>query len=1032
MRGRLLPALLLPALLLPGLLPAGARAQAGGEVRPIRPLPPAGALSARPHLPPVVPRGIGAAGPLRSAREAPRYRAAAVGIPGPVLPDTLRVLVLRVAFQPDDDPRTTGDGTFDMRSLEAFRAEEGHDIDAAPHDADFIARHMRALHNYWHTASLGSFSVSAGIHPGAGAEPLVMPRPMAHYGFESPLGDLVTALETLAADAVAAAEAAPGALTWEAWDAFVIFHAGADWQGDRAGAGDTPADLPTAYVALGRPVPAGGGAVADFTLIPETASQDGEVTAINGVFAHEFGHQLGLPDLYDTVGGATAVGLFALMDSGDVTGGELEGRLVRGVLPALPSAWSRAWLGWTEPAAAPPGASVDLAPAGAREGIHAAAGPPQALRVEAAPGEAFLAEYRSADLDGDPAVGLYWEGGVIDGTAVEGPSGRVRTYEYDALLPGSGVLLWHLDEEVAGLPPLEGTTGDRLGANQLQGDRLRRFLDLEEADGAQQLGWVGGYLGEGGDYWGPESGALRFGPDTRPDTGTALGARTGLSLWVEEAGTLRLRVRVDPNPYVAASAPLPGADPDRTVPWMWATPSGGLRTAAVDAGGGLHLFDAGGGPAAGPNPVWSAGEPVHLSGTDGVLAAAGRDLWFLDPDGAPAARVPLGGAASAPAALLDEGAGVRAFVPLGADGVAAVAPSGVLAVWTPPEPAASLLVGSGTLKAVVGRREIRMLADPGAPDPLPLLHRSEDPIIDALMLEKGSSAELVVLTSSGRIALLGWMGTDPAIDGGSVSRRWEVRVDEPTGGLASARMPAGPSARPGEEVVTVAVPTSSGVRLFTSRGVPVSGWPPRVEGRAAAESPRPRGEMLLAGEAVLWVDGDGSLRVRDPFGGPAAGDRLQLPGTLAGRITLASREGVLAVAAAGGDSLRWLVPGTAGEGVWTGPGGGRSARRRIDAAFRPSPPAIPAARDFYVYPNPARRTARIRVEGLDGQMVVHAFTLEGTSLGEVARIRGAGSGPAEWEWDVSGLAPGVYFLVGEVRGREGPSFRLRAKMMVVR
>jgi len=265
-----------------------------------------------------------------------------------------------------------------------------------------------------------------------------------------------------------------------------------------------------------------------------------------------------------------------------------------------------------------------------------------------------------------------------------------------------------------------------------------------------------------------------------------------------------------------------------------------------------------------------------------------------------------------------------------------------------------------------------------------------------------------------------------------VSLRGEVRVDEPTGELASARMPAGPGALPGEEAVIVAVPTRSGVRLFTSRGIPVSGWPPRPEGRAAVEPPAPRGETLLAPGTVLWMDGDGSLRLRDPFGAPSAGDRLHLPAPLRGRLTLGSDQGSLVVAAAGSDTLRWLVPGSAGQALWTGPGGGRSVRRRVEAAGVSSPLETGTARDFYVYPNPARRTARVRVEGLEGVMVVRAFTLEGTPLGEVAVLRGSGSGPVESAWDVSGLAPGVYHLVGEVRGLDGSSFRLRTKMMVVR
>ena len=80
-------------------------------------------------------------------------------------------------------------------------------------------------------------------------------------------------------------------------------------------------------------------------MMPETSVQDNRATTINAVMVHEFGHQLGLPDLYRTDIFMSQLGDFALMDNnGFGTGVEFGfpvGR-VFGTVPLYPTAWSRA------------------------------------------------------------------------------------------------------------------------------------------------------------------------------------------------------------------------------------------------------------------------------------------------------------------------------------------------------------------------------------------------------------------------------------------------------------------------------------------------------------------------------------------------------------------------------------------------------------------------------------------------------------------------------------------------------------------
>ncbi|MFC8388882.1 MULTISPECIES: immune inhibitor A domain-containing protein [unclassified Streptomyces] len=75
--------------------------------------------------------------------------------------------------------------------------------------------------------------------------------------------------------------------------------------------------------------------VGDYTVQPENGGL--------GVFAHEYGHDLGLPDLYDTAGGENSTGFWTLMSSGSWLG---TGKKEIGNLPGDMTAWDKLQLGW--------------------------------------------------------------------------------------------------------------------------------------------------------------------------------------------------------------------------------------------------------------------------------------------------------------------------------------------------------------------------------------------------------------------------------------------------------------------------------------------------------------------------------------------------------------------------------------------------------------------------------------------------------------------------------------------------------------
>jgi immune inhibitor A len=97
-----------------------------------------------------------------------------------------------------------------------------------------------------------------------------------------------------------------------------------------ASVGATRANVTNAY-----PATPTGIFVGDYTIQPENGGL--------GVFAHEFGHDLGLPDHYDTNGGNNGAGFWNIMASGSYLG---DGTVDIGSNPGHVIAWDKLQLGW--------------------------------------------------------------------------------------------------------------------------------------------------------------------------------------------------------------------------------------------------------------------------------------------------------------------------------------------------------------------------------------------------------------------------------------------------------------------------------------------------------------------------------------------------------------------------------------------------------------------------------------------------------------------------------------------------------------
>ncbi len=410
--------------------------------------------------------------------------------------DTIKILALRFDFvyEIPDDSNTTGRGQFDMRDTLAYFEDYGHLIDPSPHNRSYFEKHLEALNNYYYHISDSNLILQWVVYPTNQNEVYHLPNNMAHYGYGTTSEEIIRNLvDSFFIDCFQLVDSTESEIIFADYDAYILFHAGSDRQND-IGFPPTQSDLFTGFVRRGddRPplrVDDNTFTVSDAIIMPEMASQDNRATALNAVMAHEFGHQLGLVDLYRTDNFFTQVGDFALMDNngfgtGVDLGFERVGR-VFGTMPVYPDAWSRAYLGFVRPTVFRQAADVNLV---ASEMISSGV---RIARIPITEYEYYLLENRQIDIDnrGDPALLADSATSVILGPVYYNPLDESKTFtnEYDFLLPGSGIIIWHVDESVASMTLL-GENYNLFETNRVQTDIHHRFIEIMEADGLIDFG----------------------------------------------------------------------------------------------------------------------------------------------------------------------------------------------------------------------------------------------------------------------------------------------------------------------------------------------------------------------------------------------------------------------------------------------------------------------------------------------------------------------------------------------------------------
>ncbi|MGH8015826.1 MAG: hypothetical protein ACREBV_06510, partial [Candidatus Zixiibacteriota bacterium] len=443
--------------------------------------------------------------------------------------DTIKILVLRYNFQFEtvDNRNSTGRGQLDLSRPLANPTDSaiyynavGHLVDPPPRDSQYFDAHLRALRKYYEHVSEGKITLSWDIFPPARDSVYTLPQPMSYYGpcnFDS----VVIGLENYFIDCISLADSVSTEIVFANYESIFLFHAGSDRQND-IGFPETCNDLFTGFISFGDSIAVDGGAtyVRTALILAETASQDNRGTALNAVIAHEFGHQLGLVDIYSTYNFLSQLGDFELMDNnGFGTGIDFgfDVGQIFGAIPLFPSAWSRAHLGFVDVVDYRQNADLRLVAAEVvSSGIKIA-------RVPISENEYYLLENRIVETDGKQTALL-----ADSATSVfQWPVDITKNFtgEYDFLMPGSGLLIYLVDESVAGLD-YDNDGVNNFDDNDLQWDADKKFLTLIEADGIINFG---GYYRAG---FGREEDMYRddrntsFTPNTNPPSTDNTGNNT--------------------------------------------------------------------------------------------------------------------------------------------------------------------------------------------------------------------------------------------------------------------------------------------------------------------------------------------------------------------------------------------------------------------------------------------------------------------------------------------------------------------------
>ena len=443
----------------------------------------------------------------------------------------LKICALRVSFQEDQNSLTTGNGLFLMDTTD----NETFTIDPPPHNRSYFQDQIIAVKNYFLAASKGQLVISGKVFPLSQNDSYQLPYEMNYYNPNTTDEENDRQLAQLLIDAVQMADSDPD-IDFSQFDVVAVFHAGVGKDID-VGFDETPQDIPSLYLSFdflkdnignsftGINVDNGNVIIKNGIILPETESQVDFQLGITGIFASNIGSHLGMYDLFSASEQVTGIGQFGLMDVGQFN--------VRGLMPAIPSAFSRALVGWDIPQEiSSPQDSIQV-----NRFMGELTQNNSIIKIPINSDEYYLLEYRgdrtinidsayiaiAEDKDEEPTYLEVLQTYIPNNITISDSTGvLLKVDDYDWGLPGSGILIWHIDEKVI---------AEKAEINRINDDPENRGVDLEEADGSQDIGFSyditqAGFQSELGtwlDFWFNMSKYRplyknKFSPTTSPNT----------------------------------------------------------------------------------------------------------------------------------------------------------------------------------------------------------------------------------------------------------------------------------------------------------------------------------------------------------------------------------------------------------------------------------------------------------------------------------------------------------------------------------